>query len=373
MLYKNLNKKSKPKFMRRINLLMYIIILITYITGCETSNDNDIIDLKDIKTKNIKISSIADSVYYIPLETKEKCVIKSIDEIKITDDRIFILNNRKTILIFNKTGEFMNKIDNRGKGPGEYRIISSFSVNPAKDIVYILDDHKILGYDYWGNYQHYKIKVNNYNAFHFHNNLFYCHAPVELHSKDKQNKLDVIDLKGSKINSYLPVKKENKGISKFITFAEFYTMNNKVFLLEPEENVLYKVDTNSITPKYQLIYESNENAENKLEAKLALESPNIILFSYAIGNKWNLLYVNKNNNNKVNVKTNEDIGFENDIFYDTPIAPQFIEGNLLIERVYPHNLIEYIKEDKSKYEDYIDIKNLSEEDNPILRITHLNL
>lgn len=372
MLCKSLIKKSDLSCMRKINCFVCLIILVTYLTSCQTNNNNEIIHLKDVKTKNVEISSIADSIYYIALETKEECFIKSIKQIKFTEDKIFILDGWKKILIFSKEGAFLNKINNRGKGPGEYRRISDFALNPKENTVYLLDDHEILGYDYWGNYKHYKIKINNYNTFHFHDNHFYCHAPVVIHGKNQNYKLDVIDMEGSVIQSYLPVKKDNTSKSRFISFGKFYTLNEKVFLLEPGKNTIYKVDTNSIKQKYQFIYENNKNERRKLSSKQILESPNMVLYHYTIENQWNLLYIDKKNKHKINVKTAENkAAFENDILNDKPIRPRFIEGNLLIELVYPHNFKKYIKSNKTQYKEYMDINDFSVGDNPIIRIIEL--
>lgn len=48
------------------------------------------------KESNIKLSSLVDSIYYIPLETKDEFLIGNIDKLIVTDKEIYVLDKNIT-------------------------------------------------------------------------------------------------------------------------------------------------------------------------------------------------------------------------------------------------------------------------------------
>ncbi|WP_455673194.1 6-bladed beta-propeller [Phocaeicola sp.] len=85
---------------------------------------------------------------FIPLETSDSYLISRVVQVKCTDSLIFINNNRRQVLVFDKKGKFRNQIGNNGSGPGEYREVRDFFLN--KDTVKILDFCKIENYSFTG-------------------------------------------------------------------------------------------------------------------------------------------------------------------------------------------------------------------------------
>lgn len=357
-----------------------LIIIFIIVLGCSESVDNKkhgYINCKDISVKNVQISSIVDSIYYVRLETNNECLIKNIKQISIVSDRIFILDNYERLFVFSIKGKYLNQIGNIGKGPGEYLKISSFSIDFVNKIVFVLDENKISGYNYQGIYNNINIKTNHCNTFCYHNNLFYCYSPdaFSYYEADNKFKINVFNLDGVQVNAFLPITDIKK--EKFVSFCSFYSKKNELFFLEPTSNKVYKVDDKSLTVKYNLVYgdlkKSRHETEDKekFECKKILESNNILLIHYEIGNNWNLLYVDKTNNYRVNVKTkNNLVGFENDITSDLPIKPRFIFDDAWVEIIQPYDIIE--NTGRENHEEIANkFENLSVEENPIIRICKL--
>lgn len=100
------------------------------------------------------LSDIADSIRFIKLETNESILLGRIEKVEVDGDDLFISSYRgqkeSYYFRFNSNGEFINKIGNIGRGPGEY-LGSTFSLDrQAKRIIVFrylnLDDFVAFSY-----------------------------------------------------------------------------------------------------------------------------------------------------------------------------------------------------------------------------------
>jgi hypothetical protein len=120
----------------------------------ETSNSNSVIEidlLSEPRSKVTKLSEIATNVEYIPLQTTKSSLLYSfILKIVSTDKRIYIENGGwdGEILCFDMDGKFLFKINNKGRGSGEYIWANDFDVSSDDSIMTILSSsiHKLLIY-----------------------------------------------------------------------------------------------------------------------------------------------------------------------------------------------------------------------------------
>ncbi len=113
-------------------LFLFILIACNTITIKEEDNRLRTIDIdkvSKIKQHKINIKKV------IPLETGKNSLIAYISEIIIKNNKIYILDIKlNCIFIFDLNGNFLNKVSNKGRGPGEYISIKSFDVNEKGDI-----------------------------------------------------------------------------------------------------------------------------------------------------------------------------------------------------------------------------------------------
>lgn len=118
----------------------------------------------DVKTWDIEnelSENIIRNIRFVPLETKEECFVGKIDKVIVQDDKIFILDkSNKKILIFSLKGNFMRKIGNYGRGPGEFISINDFAFHHNQ--IYILDSQlrKIIKYSLDNPDDIYEIKLD---------------------------------------------------------------------------------------------------------------------------------------------------------------------------------------------------------------------
>lgn len=76
------------------------------------------------------------------LETHDSSLKGTIEDIKVFDSIIFVIEKSK-LLIFNTSGNFFRKIDKQGKGPGEFIEITNFAFNRNNQCIYIHDENAL--------------------------------------------------------------------------------------------------------------------------------------------------------------------------------------------------------------------------------------
>lgn len=139
--------------MKNDTLIVWIYVLI--ISSCTPKSDNGIsyilkndnihvIDIdKIVAKKNLNTSSLFKNIKTIILENHNDALIGNVDKMYVYGDSIIILDKRiaKGIFIFNKRGEFLKRVGDVGKGPGEYHTPQDFTLNELTKELYVLDSH----------------------------------------------------------------------------------------------------------------------------------------------------------------------------------------------------------------------------------------
>lgn len=158
----------------KIKILFTLSILFTiFFICCNNSTlqkSGIIIDLDKNIQKAIKYSSFVDSISYIPLETNDSCIIGHVKDIQIADSFIFVLDKKQPVIfIFDQHGNYLNKIDRQGQGPGEYGWIVQFYYNENRKSISVCTASgacKIIEYDLQGNL------INEFNNNYFVGDLY---------------------------------------------------------------------------------------------------------------------------------------------------------------------------------------------------------
>ena len=77
--------------------LKFLLFFFVTLVGCSNPGKTDkqeamVIDVP-LRTNEheVKLSSFVDSISYIPLETKDECLIGSVDKILVTDDAYYVV------------------------------------------------------------------------------------------------------------------------------------------------------------------------------------------------------------------------------------------------------------------------------------------
>lgn len=107
-----------------------------------TGREVNVVDISGGFENNrpVKLSRIAGTIRYIPLETTKETYISKVSKAIFTDDLILVFDEKSNqILRFDKAGRLLGRIGRGGKGPGEYIRVSDIEVNRTSGIIYVFD------------------------------------------------------------------------------------------------------------------------------------------------------------------------------------------------------------------------------------------
>lgn len=135
---------------------MTFLLFAAALCGCKKQNTSTghILMTISVDRSDKIVSNEFDALFeyknHVLLETNEASLLGRINKIHLTEDEIYIMNDRTKITVFKKDGAYVRTISHVGHGPGEYVKLMDFDVRDG--VLYCLDGNKILKYNLTGNY-----------------------------------------------------------------------------------------------------------------------------------------------------------------------------------------------------------------------------
>ena len=247
-----------------LKLMISIWILISIIVSCDNNSidngklrNNKCVQIEVLGEINhlLQIDSIFSGFKAIPLETKNECLISNILKIRICEGKMFLLDKRNSLMVFNTSGKFLYTIGKMGKGPGEYLELRDFDIDKNGNI-YILDFRKIHVFNNNGAFVKkfsFNLSKIRCNPFEFSvkkdGNFYVWGGTLELRNNPDGSFFQIYEMteKGKIINTYFPLKHtETLGlhIHRFIPYKD-------LTLIDPSfgSNIIYSIDEEGIVNK----------------------------------------------------------------------------------------------------------------------------
>ncbi len=148
------NRKHKPFSFPSLMKRLYFtaILFLGTFFFCQAQKSEPVIDMDralSAPLKPVKLSSIASSLEYIPLETNDSVLIGgTILHKYMTQDYILITDLAQTPYLFDRSGKFLCKLGRRGKGPGETTgLVSSLYVDPQTGRIFVFSSGNLFIFD----------------------------------------------------------------------------------------------------------------------------------------------------------------------------------------------------------------------------------
>ena len=209
------------------------------------------------KRQPMKISDISSGMKVIKLETSENALLSNINEIKIFDDSIYVLDViSKAIYVFDFEGNLVRKLQKGGRGPGEYISISDFLIDTTKRQLEIFDKDNmkinIYDLDNFNFKESISLPFNFAFTFHKKDGTYYFQTNNARNSiGENETNSEVLLYDPSKkqleplFDTILP-KNENQAWE----FYNIFTANqeNEVFVSLSWHEQLYKIENHKIKP-----------------------------------------------------------------------------------------------------------------------------
>ncbi len=177
----------------RINFILMVFICVNY--SCQSGSQPKLIHHVDDRqiTKDMDLFSVRknelikidltkydlsdmqigdadmfiDTMWYVPLETSDRCLIGETQKMEFDDSSFFVLDryNAKGVFRFSLNGSFLNRIGQSGKGPGEYNEVTDFSLIDNKVAIYDQQTNKMSFYSKDGVFLYEKIMPFLFSQF----------------------------------------------------------------------------------------------------------------------------------------------------------------------------------------------------------------
>ncbi len=132
------------------NILVIGLLLVPAFSSAQTRTQSTrVIDLSGaLKSEAaVLLSTIADNIEYVPLETTPECVLGDYRNIRAEVLKEYIVVSDKhqmddvPLKLFSRDGKYIGEIGAIGKGPNEYQRILGYSFLENLDRIYILNDN----------------------------------------------------------------------------------------------------------------------------------------------------------------------------------------------------------------------------------------
>jgi hypothetical protein len=374
-----------------------LFFLLTILCSCGNHQSAKVgsIDLLSSASGEIsRLTDIATEIEYIPLETSGNSLIRHIYDLKVTSNKIFI-NTITDILCFDFKGRFLYKLDNVGRGPGEYTYINDFDINSTSSLLMILGSKKILFYNV------------TKEGFVFNKSLSLNNQPNHANFLPNQNHILlsygsasgiepfqnlIINLNGDmvnfKSNSYMFNKALNKRFS--MTFDNIFFKNDDLSCFKGMmSDTIFSIDQDDIIKPYFILNTRGTQISTEILANYSVERMQDILNIYEImevsryllykfaykKNRYFEIY-DKVNKRKFGLNTTDFI--KENIMGGPNIEPKFSNNGKLYTWIDALTFKKYISSDafKSARLTFPEKKNVLEElanslnetDNPVLII-----
>lgn len=345
--------------MDRLSICSLCLCLCLGACGERVADENQItVDLDHDVQENILFSSFVDSITYIPLEASEDCLIGNIRDVVVSDSLVFVLNEERTSLfIFDKKGNYKRKIEHVGTGPGEYLAINQFSYHTKDRILSIVSNTlKVIEYALDGRLIR-EFKTDDYfTDVHRLDDGSYLLSRVQ--RIDEPNELLFLtDPAGGNLKSLLSKDMRYKvDGSEHWDFTEF---NHEVHFISPQlKHILYKFDKNVLVKEFEIVIRP-EVSEEYSEYK-----PDVLGFGddyyrtvYRESERWlNLTFWSQSKGLRV-------------LLFDK-VRKQYVVGHDFKNDIDGYGVGDFLSASEGNtFTGYIEAKELDQ--NPIIQILHL--
>lgn len=312
--------------MCKVGLIVGLIFVHFICTFCNRDNGSKIntvptINITDnLICKNIKLSGLITDYKFIPLETREDCMIGQIDKIIFHDDKFYILDSRKAkgLFVFSIDGKFIHKISKTGRGPGEFNMPRDFCFEPKTNNLVVLEYNFLKYFKEDGTYiktlelpfQSYKFTFSDENHI-----IFYTSGnEYDLIITNSDGKIDSCyfkSVKETKLVLHVPFIKTEKDGILYITNLDYKIYKIIGNQITPHTEIRFEKDM--YTPNdLALLTENRDNVDKFYTISYYFESPNNIFILYFHNRVPFYLCYNKMTKKTIIAKYDE---IENDITF----------------------------------------------------------
>ncbi len=377
-------------------VLVLLIALLFFACQAEKKSELLVIDVETgiENPGEILCSDFIGSFEYIPLETRDSCLIDGNPAVQILDNNLLVRTPNDCFLFDAKTGKFKTRIGKRGRGPGEYRQTIDLIDFDNSTVFFAGQNGDLLEYSLQNKFIK-SIKIPTYNdgfenpsipiAYTSYKNWIVCHFG-NLTGTEKKFLMGINKSTGN-ADFIIPNKRifEYNGLKISAKEVAFYRFNNEFYMKEDYNDTIYCMQDSLLIPhvvlsagRFQLTHEMywDKNVEETefVTPGDVFETNNFLTFQYFYRKKpYFGLYSKKHQNVVV---TEIENGLKNDIDNFVNFKPFMgITNHVLVGIADAYVVTEWFLKNSEKIDqlppELQKLRNIKETDNPVVMIAKL--
>lgn len=337
--------------------------------------------------KDIDYPSLIDTMALIPLETTDDALIGDVDYLFMVDDKIVVADILKSqsVFIFDRRGKFIKRINGLGRSPNEYIAISHVALTHDKKQIAVYDDKdaKVLFYDLEGRFvSSQKVGFDMLRMEYVDQDRI---ATTTYGSEKRRLGLEESDCLIYFTNEEYSIESgifENRfDRDRFSMPSTLKKFNDTVYLNPALSDTIYTVGKNGARARYRLDMSSingfsnpKPDMDNSALGEILARQP-IFGGQFVDGDRYLFFYISnppegRAENYVYDKITGETAHFEpnwegdNHLFYSNMSSSIWASGNRYLTAVPAFAVVMVVPEETRKKNELL--KNLSEDDNPVL-------
>lgn len=398
--------------MRKIHVLSlifsFVILALPLFTYAQKAQYHFDFSGKEQKAEEIKLSSIADDIEYIALETTPESYLSKVRKLTKTNEFLLVLditnNKSNRLIIFGLDGSYISQIHRVGKGPGEYTQIEDFTFDPRSGRIVILDSYqkKLLEFSSAGEFlRETYLDFRPYNICFVLPNYIALSIPlkrVKPATDGKQYNLILLNREMKVVQELASsIEYKKKDNSSGITVGGLDSFENRLRFKQQLVDTIFTLNQEALKipfysfdfGKYKVpldMYSDKKSANNIAKYKEYVsfaESNNYLFIRYIYENDWCYYLIRKSDSKMQKLPDDTgNMGFDNDFDGSMPFWPRVSTGNgELINYYNAIDLMEYceknnVRKFKSEFPKQQKkllklLDEIDEESNPIIQIVKM--
>ncbi len=239
-------------------------------TACTKQNQVDFtrISIDPENAGTLKYSEIYSKIEILPIETDTAFLIDEVQKLIVENDKYFFQCNNK-ILVFNSTGRPLYKIDNVGKGPGEYIAIGDIILDEGRLELYDSKQRKIIQHDENGRYlNEWRCGIDAYSFVKLNSDLYAFYVGAGGYYNNTNKKLLVFSRKkGKVIDGFIETPEYEMEYMHFADLVNFQQYKEDIYFLYSFNDTIYNITGNGISPRYFIDFGKYRLPHKYLEGK----------------------------------------------------------------------------------------------------------
>ncbi|MFA6589471.1 MAG: 6-bladed beta-propeller [Bacteroidales bacterium] len=252
-----------------VQRLTIVVLMSVCMCSCMLKDKQENIIFVDIKEQNASAEDFFDNYQSIVLELNDECIVSGIDKI-VFQDNLYVQDGQ-IIFVFNRKGNYLFKINKRGRGSEEYIDLRDFSVFDST--VYVLSrvEKCIYMYSDQGNYAG-SYQLNDwYESIYVQNDS--CLFLYSGYSNNQKYNIVLFNPLKDEYPKFFAPFGENQSYST--RHNVFHPTQEGLLVSLPFDYTIYRLTTEALTPLFSVNFNTDfVLPKNKSMNDIAEESKN---------------------------------------------------------------------------------------------------